>query len=397
MTTQTEILKLQKDKSSNLFTAGFALFSMFFGAGNLIFPLLIGQSVGQNWGYSILGLGITAVIVPFLGLAGMIFFEADYHRFFGRLGAIPGYLLLLLLQLILGPFGVIPRLFTLMHAILKPYISNIPLPLFSVGVAIAVFLFTFKKQNIIKLLGVILTPILLISLAALFISGMTYPSQGLINQTTALDSFFEGLLGGYNTMDLIAAFLFATVVLPYFKKDAELNNALGDNESLSKKILYSSLIAASLLLFTYTGLSYISAYHGEMSSIYQSEELLGVIAVKLLGNTGSFVATIAVVTACLTTAISLTSIFADYLRKDLCKDKISPTVALFISLMITIYFANLGFTGINAFLSPILQICYPGLIVLTVLNILHYATGFKMIKTPVFLTFATSTFFYLWN
>jgi LIVCS family branched-chain amino acid:cation transporter len=397
MTTNAETIPLQKEQSSSLFTAGFALFSMFFGAGNLIFPLLIGKSVGENWWYAILGLGITAVIVPFLGLAGMIFYKADYHRFFGRIGTIPGSLLLLLLQLILGPFGVIPRLFTLMHAILKPYITDLSLPMFSIAATIVVFLCTFKKQNIIKLLGVILTPILLLSLAGLFLSGMSYPSNVIMNHTSPTDSFLEGLLGGYNTMDLIAAFLFATVVLPYFQKDVTSNVPLHDPHSLSKKLLYSSIIAASLLLFTYTGLSYISAYHAENNGGYQSEEILGAIAVKLLGYGGSFVATIAVVTACLTTAISLTSIFADYLRKDLCKNKLSTTTALITTLSITICFANLGFTGINAFLSPILQICYPGLIVLTLLNILHYATGFKMIKTPVFLTFGASALFYFWN
>jgi len=394
MTTRTETLPIQQEKSTSLFTAGFALFSMFFGAGNLIFPLLIGKSVGENWWYAILGLGITAVIVPFLGLAGMIFFQADYHRFFGRIGTIPGYLLLLLLQLILGPFGVIPRLFTLMHAILKPYFPELALLSFSAVAAIIVFLCTFKKQNIIKLLGVILTPILLLSLAGLFISGFIHPANEMIAKTSASESFMEGLLGGYNTMDLIAAFLFATVVLPYFQKEVVFKTSLNSKESLSKKLFYSSLIAATLLLFTYTGLSYISAYHGEISGSYQSEELLGSIAIKLLGPTGSFIATIAVVTACLTTAISLTSIFADYLRKDLCKAKISPIVGLIITLIITMCFANLGFTGINAFLSPILQICYPGLIVLTILNILHHTTGFKVIKTPVFLTFAASAIFY---
>src|SRR5579859_7269674 len=109
----TQKQSLQPKSRSSLLTTGLALFSMFFGAGNLIFPLLIGNFAGSNVWFAIAGLGVTAVVVPFLGLAAMVFFQGDLHRFFGRVGKVPGMLLLFLLQLILGPFGVIPRLVTL--------------------------------------------------------------------------------------------------------------------------------------------------------------------------------------------------------------------------------------------------------------------------------------------
>lgn len=375
--------------STSSFTAGFALFSMFFGAGNLIFPLLIGQSVGENWVYATIGLGLTAVLVPFLGLAGMIFFDADYYKFFGRIGRVPGYLLLLLLQLILGPFGVIPRLFTLMQAIMKPFLFDISLFYFSLIAGLLVFLCTVRKQNIIALLGIVLTPVLLLSLLGLFFSGLITPSTHFNTEVAPWNSFLEGLLGGYHTMDLIAAFLFATVILPYFKNSSK--------DAIPRQLLTSSLIAAGLLLFTYLGLSFIAAYHGHThGNSHVSEELLGVIAFKLLGPVGSFTASIAVVTACLTTAISLSSIFAEYLQKDLLQEKIGPTLSLVITLTIAVAFANLGFNGISSFLSPILQICYPGLIVLTVMNILYYLYGVTTVKTPVFLTFLISAVVYIY-
>ena len=395
MTTQEQTLSIKTTQSSSLFTTGFALFSMFFGAGNLIVPLLIGKSVGENWGYSILGLGLTAVIVPFLGLAGMIFFQADCRRFFGRIGTMPGFLLLLLLQLILGPFGVIPRLVTLMHATAKPYLFDLSLPAFSILAAGTIFLFSFKRQNLIGLLGVVLTPILLISLVCLFYLGATSGATSALTHTSASSSLLTGLLDGYNTMDLIAAFLFATVVLPHFQKDVDTSPSEDKKKALFKKMFFSSIIAAALLLFTYIGLCFISVYHSESVGAIRSEELLGAIAVKLLGPAGGCIAAIAIITACLTTAITLSLIFADYLRKDLCKEKIHPLAALAITLFITTCIANLGFNGISAFLGPILQICYPGLIVLTILNIVYYLTGFKAIKTPVFLTFAASAIVYL--
>lgn len=381
---------------SSLLTTGLALFSMFFGAGNLIFPLLIGKSVGGNVWFAISGLGLTAVIVPFLGLAAMVLFQADVHRFFGRIGKVPGLLLLLFLQLILGPFGVIPRLVTLMHAIAGPYLFDMPLILFSILAALIIFACSFKRQRLIGFLGAILTPILLLSIAALVFFGLTTGAPSNLEPPSAGDSFLQGLLGGYNTMDLIAAFLFATVVLPHFQKEQELSQPLQRQRSLLKKMFFSSLIAASLLLLTYVGLCLISAHHGwELDAAYPPEQMLSAIAIKLLGPVGGCIAAVAVITACLTTAMTLASIFADYLRKDLCKDKISPTVALILTLAITTLFANLGFGGIAAFLGPILQIVYPGLILLTVLNLFHSIYGYRMVKLPVFLAFAGSTVIYL--
>lgn len=396
MSIQQQALPAQKMRQSNLFTTGLALFSMFFGAGNLIFPLLIGKSVGGNVWFAILGLGLTAVIIPFLGLAAMILFQADYHRFFGRIGKVPGLLLLLLLQLILGPLGVIPRLVTLMHAMAGRYLFDMTLMPFTILAAAVVFGCSFQRQRLIGFLGKVLTPILLVSLAALVFLGLTVDSSLSPNPPTARESFLQGLLGGYNTMDLIAAFLFATVVLPHFQKETDLEHPAQGRRSLLKKMVFSSLIAAAILFLAYIGLCLISAYHGWMlPATCPSEQMLSAIAIKLLGPIGGCLATIAVVTACLTTAMTLTSIFADYLRKDLCRGKINHTWALVLTLAITTFFANLGFGGIAAFLGPLLQVVYPGLILLTFLNLLHSLYGYRMVKLPVFLTFIGSAIVYL--
>lgn len=384
MSTQEQSIQ----NSSNLLTTGLALFSMFFGAGNLIFPLLIGQSVGQNVWFAILGLSLTAVIIPFLGLATMILFQANYHLFFGRLGKIPGMLLLLLLQFILGPLGVIPRLVTLMHAAAKVYLFNISLLGFSIFLAFLIFGCCFKKQRLISFLGAYLTPTLLLSLVALVFFGLTDGSSLASTTSSKSSSFLQGLFGGYHTMDLIASFLFATLVLPHFK------NTTSKKTSLPKKMLFSSLIAASLLFLTYVGLCLVSAHHGETLASSPPEQMLGTIASKILGSIGGGIAAIAVITACLTTAITLTSIFSDYLKKDLCKDKISSPLSLILTLVITTLFANLGFKGIATFLSPILQIVYPGLILLTLLNLFHVLYGYKMVKIPTFFVFASATIFY---
>ena len=123
--------------------------------------------------------------------------------------------------------------------------------------------------------------------------------------------------------------------------------------------------------------------------------MLTAIAIKILGPAGGFIAAAAITTACLTTAISLASIFADYLQKDLCRGKISPSLALILTLAATTLFANLGFSGIAAFLGPILQVVYPGLILLTLLNLFHCLYGYRMVKIPVFVAFSAAGVFHL--
>lgn len=388
MTTQENILIAKPKPRSTTITTGLALFAMFFGAGNLVFPILIGRSVGANTWYAILGLGITAVLVPLLGLVAMMLFGGDYRRFFGRLGSVPGFVLFLLLQLILGPFGVIPRLITLMHASSKAYLFDIPLPFFSVLAGSVIFICSFRRHYLVQLVGTFLTPVKLLSLGALVALGLWGAGSSNPSPVSPSESFSLGFLGGYNTMDLIAAFVFATLVLPHFERESAQELPSQQKRTVLKKMLLSSIIAASLLLLTYTGLAWVASYHAwTFDPSFPPEEMLGAIAHKILGPVGGCIAMIAVTMACLTTAITLSATFAEYLQKDICKGKITPNWALVLTLLSTALFANLHFSGILILLGPVLQVVYPGLILLSGLNILHTLYGVRMVKTPVFAVF----------
>lgn len=329
---------------------GFALYAMFFGAGNVIFPLLLGQSTTGNVWIAVLGFGITAVVVPLLGLVTMLIFRADFSRFFGPFGKRAMYVALAILQLLLGPFGVIPRLITLMHAMLQSYLGDISLMHFSILCSLVILLCSFKREQIIKLLGGVLTPVLLLSLIALV--GIGLSGQSLPMPSFDWGSLYEGMYTGYNTMDLIAALMFAGVVMPMF------------TEGEIKPMLASSAVAGGLLFLSYIGLSLVASLHGG-GIICPKQLLLHEIACHLLGNTGAVIATIAIVTACLTTAITLTSIFATYLQSG---SYVRRPWALSGTLLIAILFANVGFEGISAFLHPILIVLYPCLIALTLWN-----------------------------
>lgn len=378
-------------KNSGVIAAGLALFSMFFGAGDLIWPLILGGSSGDKNFYSMLGLLITGVSLPLLGLIAMVLFQGDYRAFFGRLGKGPAIVVIFIIQAILGPLGSIPRLITLSYATLKPYFPfELSLMAFSIGACIVVLGFTLRPQKVVSLLGLVLTPFLLLSLAVILAIGFWDPPVPAIVAMSDSQAFSGGLTVGYNTLDLIASFMFAPLVLTYFMT-GDHEDSVESRKQIFKKMLKSSLIAAGLLSLMYVGLTYLSSFYTPLlESGHKPEERLSLIASMLLGSRGAFIACIAVAMACLTTAIPLTSICADYIHQDIFKGKFGHVMPMVVTLAISCAIANLGFMGIANMLGPILQILCPSLIVLSVLNISHKLYETKMSRVPVYATFAAS-------
>lgn len=340
---------------------------MFFGAGNLIFPLIVGQQAGTEFPAALWGLGISAVAFPFLGLMAMMFYGGDIYLFLNRFGKWPAFAILLCLQMSQGPFGAMPRLVTLMHASVKPYIPSFSLALFSVLICSLIFFLTVRKQKIIQLLGAILTPFLLLTLGTLigvawFQSGEAFPAA-----ETPLHYFGQGIKMGYQTTDLLAALLFATLVMPHLAEGTEDMSLADKRQTIQHRMKWSSLIAATLLMLTYVGLCWLSANHGAgLLESVAPEDLLHTIAVRILGPMGGIVSAIAVFLACLTTAISLGAVVAEYLKKLGSYQK-----ALAFTLTVTAFMANLGFSGIVNMWGPVLDVLYPILIALCVYNIIQ--------------------------
>jgi branched-chain amino acid:cation transporter, LIVCS family len=377
--------------------AGLALFSMFFGAGDLIWPLILGGGAGDRNFFAMLGLLITGVSLPLLGLISMMMFEGDYRAFFGRIGKIPGIILIFIIQAILGPLGSIPRLITLSYATLQPYLPPMSLVTFSILAGAVVLALTIKKQRIVDLLGLVLTPILLLSLGFILVLGFINPPTALESSLSASQAFRSGLNVGYNTLDLIASFIFAPLVLFHFKESAPThNNPNANRRRIFKKMIRASLIAAGLLSIMYVGLTYIASYYTPvLDPNHAPESRLAAISLYLLGPQGAFVSCIAVAMTCLTTAIPITSICGDYIRQDLMRGKGGPLFPLVLTLGLSCLVANLGFIGIAQMLSPILQILCPGLIVLSALNIGYRLYEIRLTKVPVFVAFAISTIGYM--
>lgn len=379
--------------SNGTLATGFAMFSMFFGAGNVVFPLSIGQFAKNQNIFAILGLLLTAVGVPFIGLIGMTLYDGNYKRFFERIGKVPGFIVSLVIMGLIGPFGAIPRCIALSFSTTQLFFPSLSLQLFSLISCVLIFLFSYKRSSIIDVLGYILTPILLGSLGVIIVKGLINPPPIGISLEPSLSIFLRGLKEGYQTMDLLGAFFFSSVIVLCLKKNVDTSEP-----SNIKKIIHltlkASFVGASLLALIYIGFSFVSAYHSENLTDIPKDILLGSIALKILGPYAGIFACLAVVLACLTTAIALTAVSAEFIHKDITKDKLNYQASLFITLAISYWVSTLNFTGIVKMLAPILEILYPALIVLTIVNILYKLYRFEPVKLPVFATFILTLIFY---
>ena len=159
--------------------------------------------------------------------------------------------------------------------------------------------------------------------------------------------------------------------------------------------LKSSILGMGILAFIYIGMCKIAASHGSALQGISTDKLLGALTTSVLGNYGGYIVSIAVSLACLTTAISLSLVFAEFVCQDLSKNKIKYHTSLVATLIVSFVVSTLEFNGIQALLVPILKVSLPALMVLTVLNLAYKFRDFKPVKGIVFLTFALTLLYYI--
>lgn len=362
---------------------GCALFSMFFGSGNLVFPLVVGQQSSGHFELAALGICLTGVLVPFLGVFAMWLFHGDTRGFFGTMGKPAAFWFPLIALSLMGPFGVAARCIVVAHGSFRMLFPEFTLPFFSLLFCGAIYLATTNKSKMIALLGSYLTPVLLLSLAFITAMGFWYGSVEQTTSTAYLEPFLNGFFQGYQTMDLLAAFFFSMFIIKHLEDSCELDPT---HPSPTKVFLKSAFISAGLLAAIYTALVYLGAAYAPSLSNVPPEQMLGVVAQQTLGTLSTPVLCIAITLACFTTATTLVPLFADFLRNDVLRTKISNRNAVLITLAITFSVSTLEFSGIARFLAPILEMLYPPLIVLTVLNIATKVWGVKKRYWPVVLT-----------
>jgi len=171
----------------------------------------------------------------------------------------------------------------------------------------------------------------------------------------------------------------------------------GDEKSSPRDLIVygikSSLIGGGLLGVVYLGFCTVAAMYGPHIHGIGRDQILSALTIKILGHGAGILANATVAITCLTTAMALTTVFADYVAHELTKSKIRYPYALLITTVITFAMSNLGFEGIMNFIEPIIVVLYPALIVLCLANIAYKAFGFKYIKLVVFASLIASLIF----
>lgn len=350
-----------------ILTAGFAMFSMFFGSGNLVFPLEIGMETMDSAPFAILGLLVTGVLVPFLGLFGVILYAGNRTNFFASIGKVPAFLVTLTMLALLGPFGVVPRCIIVGYGGVQLFMPELPLWVFSLLFCLATMLLIWKHDRVIPIIGRILTPVLLGGVLLLIIAGMILGPE-IPRGTGGESSFVLGLKKGYLTMDLMAGFFFCATTVGYLR--AHLRSDDGPSV-LTKISLKSSVLGGSLLGLVYVGFVYLGAFYAESLSTVNPEQMLAAIAGATLGSFAIPVASVTIAMACLTTAAVLAMLFAEFLDQDIAGGKIGTHPSVIITLVGSFFVSLIGFDSLRVILGTTLQVAYPALIVLTLGNIAH--------------------------
>lgn len=352
-------------RTIDIFAAGMAIFAMFFGAGNIIFPLALGQYALDKTPDALLGLILTSVIMPFAGLLTMFLYKGQVSTFFNRIGKTPGLLLACFTIALLGPLGAAPRCIVLAYSTISLSLPGIPLVLFSAMTCLLIFFLVYNKGNLLSIIGYFLSPCKIFLLLLIIVIGFLNASE--LHSLVSIDShstlFFQGLQEGYNTLDLLGAFFFAPVII---------DSLANKGEGSQKFLLKASVIGAFLLTIVYIGFCFLAyIYAPELEGISR-DHLLGTIAFKVLGSQGGILVSLTVAVACFTTAIALVAAFADFVQKEVFSNRVKYTPIIIGTLLVTFAVSIFGFQGIAAFLTPILEISYPVLIILTIYNLLYY-------------------------
>lgn len=351
-------------KHSSAWVVGLALFSMFFGSGNLIFPLFVGQLAQDQLMWAMVGFVGTAVLVPCCGVIVMVLFRGDYHRFFGLFGQRAGFWIALLLLTVWIPLGSGPRCSTLAYSSLASYL---PMPaewIWGLAYSAIVGWVVLKPNRLLDLLGYILTPLLLACLAAIVFGGMGSGFGLGASEISATESLKTGLIEGYNTMDLIAALFFSASII----------GLLRDSEDCERAALIKAskacAIGTLLLGIVYVGLMGLAAHHAPHLVDVPKERLIAEVARLGLGDQFGVIAAAAVSLACFTTSVALVLVYANFLREH----KLSRW-PLAVTLLASYAMSTFGLNGITALTAPLLQAFYPLLILTIAIYFLRRMAG----------------------
>ena len=345
------------------FVIGFALFSMFFGAGNVIFPPYLGLESGNQW-----LLGFFCYYAADIGLALLAMFallrRGGVQGVVGRLGRIPAALLMSAVVLCIGPMLAIPRTAaSTFEMSVTPLWPEADAVVFSILFFAVILLLSVRESAVVDIVGKILTPALLIGLLAVIVRGVLHPLGEVPARTLVENVPINGVKAGYQTMDVLAALVFGGIIL----KSAQ-SKGYTDPKDRFRVVAGAAVIAGTALCAVYMGLTYLGVTTGDQFGRWVNRTFLVTHIVRsLLGQAGTVIFAVVVALACVTTAVALVSSAADFFS-ELSGGRASYQVLAVVICMFSAVVSNFGLDQIIAIASPVLDLVYPPALTLIVLT-----------------------------
>lgn len=362
-------MKLSK---KNMLLVSFMLFSLFFGAGNLIFPPFLGQSAGEHTFTAMLGFLVTAVVLPVLGVVVVARFDG-LDRLGQLVGKRFGIVFTVLIYLSIGPGLGIPRAasvpFEMAFAPYLPEGSNSALWMAAYSLvffAVAIWL-CLTPSKLVNRIGHWLTPALLILLVVLFVG---FVVRGEVNVTAAQESyaaapFLKGFAEGYNTMDTIAALNFGLVIATTLG-----TFGLGEKKDVMRHTVLAGVFAGVILAAVYAMLSYMGMCSSGVYTLPENgAQTLRAIVYQVFGAPGAVLLAAIFTLACLTTCVGLINSISQYFST--LFGKLGYHQWVFVITAFSFLVCNLGLNTILSISVPILNAIYPVSIVLILLGFTH--------------------------
>lgn len=348
------------------------LFSLFFGAGNLIFPPFLGQAAGSATWIAMAGFFITAVGFPVLGViavaksGGLYLLAKRVHPVFAAVFTV-------LIYLSIGPGLGIPRAGSLpFEMAVAPYLPE------GVSVKLSLFLFTLvffaiaywlslSPAKLVDRMGKVLTPTLLLLILVIFIASIFRPLGGYGEATGEYmtSPFVKGFLEGYLTMDTIAALNFGIVIALAIK-----SRGVTDDKLVVSNSIKAGVIAGSLLIAIYAVLGHLGATSGgKFGATENGAQTLTNVITYIFGKPGAVLLAVIFTLACLTTCVGLITSCSQYFAT--LTSKVSYKGFVRILAVLSMGIANIGLTQILSISVPVLNAIYPIAIMLIVLGMMN--------------------------
>jgi len=356
---------MKNNKFKDCLVIGFAVFAMFFGAGNLIFPAGIGVAAGTQWPVALLATVLGAVVMPLLGLMAAAKTGNGYEGICKPVGKWFYYTTFTFVGVFIVALANLPRTAATTHEMcIAPFFPQMPIQATVVIYFVITLFLALDKNGIVDRIGKYLTPLLLILMLVIILKGVITPVGSAV-ETGQMNVFGSAFTELYMTGDLLSGLMFSGIIV-----STVLAKGYTEEKSRNRLLLQAAIVAGVVFFLVYGGLLIIGASaSGTFETGTDRTVLLTGITQKLLGNVGAAALAVSVALACLSTASALVAVASDF-WSTFCRNKIPYKVWVVIFCVVGSLLGSMGVENIISFAGPVFLAIYPASIVLTIVGLM---------------------------